>query len=608
MGKACGQKYRSGWSPMCFPQVASTWRAGLCAGYFFKKTTMIDVQSLAAPTGSADESTTTEPVAAPSAHDGISKGRTALLLTVLGSSILGAAGVLAIDIRHFSPNGSERAGLEQAMEWQSWAVGGVFGLGLILGAVVWLVMNRLQRNWTDVLQKVRSESELKVDRLRIQVAEKITIEEHLLKLRYTLEEKVAALTRTNEEVQEELDRRKRSERSMAMQSQSLAASKDVLQIHVQARSQELQKLQRQYELILNAAGEGICGVDAGGKITFVNPTAARLMGVEVEKMVGKRESELFGTVSQSDTTITTAKSTSKPSEVTLTRSDNSTFTAEFLRSQIHENEKLVGRVVLFKDITERKQAAEALEHKAAELTRSNAELEQFAFVASHDLQEPLRKIRAFGDRLRTKCGSALPEEGADYLGRMQNAAARMQTLIADLLTFSRVISRTEPFEEVDLGQITREVLSDLEVQIEKTSAKVEVGTLPKIEADPIQIRQLLQNLIGNALKFQRPESKPHIEINAKVMPSDDEYTFIGPICELTVKDNGIGFEEKYLEKIFAVFQRLHNRQEYEGTGIGLAVCRRIVDRHGGNITARSKPNEGATFIVRLPVKPLKRMK
>jgi len=569
---------------------------------------MIDVQSLTAPTGSADASLTPEPVVTPAGHASINNGRTALLLTVLGSSILGAAGVLTIDLRRFSPTGSERTGLEQALEWQWWAVAGVFGLGLILGAVVWFVMNRLKRNWAELLQKTRAESELKVDRLRIQVTEKITIEEHLLKLRHTLEGKVATLTRTNEEIQEELDRRKRSERSMAMQSQSLAASKDVLQIHVQARSQELQKLQRQYELILNAAGEGICGVDASGKITFVNPTAARLMGVEVDKMVGKKEAELFGSQAQSDTTITTNMTNGRASEVTLTRCDNSTFTAEFLRSQIYENDRPVGRVVLFKDITERKQAAEALEHKASELARSNAELEQFAFVASHDLQEPLRKIRAFGDRLRMKCETVLPAEGADYLGRMQNAAARMQTLIADLLTFSRVLSRTEPFEEVDLNQITREVLSDLEVQIEKTGAKIEVGALSKVEADPIQIRQLLQNLIGNALKFQLAGVKPHIEIAARVMPSDDEYTFIGPVCELTVKDNGIGFEEKYLEKIFAVFQRLHNRQEYEGTGIGLAVCRRIVDRHGGTITARSKPGEGATFIVRLPVKPLKRTK
>jgi len=255
-------------------------------------------------------------------------------------------------------------------------------------------------------------------------------------------------------------------------------------------------------------------------------------------------------------------------------------------------------VVLFKDITERKRSAEALVHKAEELTRSNAELEQFAFVASHDLQEPLRKIRAFGDRLKTKCASVLPVEGADYLDRMQNASARMQTLINDLLTFSRVISRTEPFVTVDLAQVTHEVLSDLEVRIERTGATVEVGDLPKIDADPMQIRQLLQNLIGNALKFHLPEAKPIVKVQSEIVDGGWD----GPVCRLTIKDNGIGFEEKYLDKIFAVFQRLHGRQEYEGTGIGLAVCRRIVDRHKGNITAKSTPGEGATFIIHLPLR------
>jgi light-regulated signal transduction histidine kinase (bacteriophytochrome) len=180
---------------------------------------------------------------------------------------------------------------------------------------------------------------------------------------------------------------------------------------------------------------------------------------------------------------------------------------------------------------------------------------------------------------------------------MQSAAARMRTLINDLLAFSRVIRRSEPFVPVDLGQVTREVLGDLEVRIEKSRAQIQVEALPTVDADPMQMRQLLLNLISNALKFQPPGGTPQVKISARTLTS------VGgePLCELTVQDNGIGFDEKYLDKMFAVFQRLHGRGEYEGTGVGLAVCRRIVDRHHGSITARSKPGEGATFIVSVPL-------
>jgi light-regulated signal transduction histidine kinase (bacteriophytochrome) len=167
-----------------------------------------------------------------------------------------------------------------------------------------------------------------------------------------------------------------------------------------------------------------------------------------------------------------------------------------------------------------------------------------------------------------------------------------------------VIRSSEPFVPVDLTHLTREVLSDLEVRIERTQATVDVNPMPTIAADPTQIRQLMQNLISNGLKFQPPKAKPVIRIYASIV---EDPSLVSPtgLCQLTVEDNGIGFDEKYLEKVFAVFQRLHGRSEYEGTGIGLAVCRRIVDRHGGTITARSKPGEGAKFIVTLPVQQSK---
>jgi light-regulated signal transduction histidine kinase (bacteriophytochrome) len=174
----------------------------------------------------------------------------------------------------------------------------------------------------------------------------------------------------------------------------------------------------------------------------------------------------------------------------------------------------------------------------------------------------------------------------------------MRTLINDLLAFSRVIRSSEPFVEVDLGQITREALGDLEVRIEKTGAKVEAGDLPIIQADAMQMRQLMLNLLGNALKFQPAGAQPLVKISSRIFSANSGEK----ICEISIQDNGIGFEEKYMDKIFAVFQRLHGRNEYEGTGVGLAVCRRITDRHHGNITAKSQLGKGATFIVTLPTR------
>jgi signal transduction histidine kinase len=242
-------------------------------------------------------------------------------------------------------------------------------------------------------------------------------------------------------------------------------------------------------------------------------------------------------------------------------------------------------------------ANEHLRQSTLELERSNRELQDFAFVASHDLQEPLRKIQAFGDRLRGKHGEALGPEGIDYLERMQRAAHRMHVLINDLLTFSRVTSKGQPFVPADLGQIAREVLSDLEVRVEQTGARVEIGGLPTRDADPLQMRQLLQNLIGNALKFHRDGEPPHVRVSASVLADGGP-----PRARIVVADNGIGFDMKYLDRIFTPFQRLHGRQEYEGTGMGLAVCRRIVERHGGTLTAESAPGEGSRFLVTLPVR------
>ncbi len=251
-----------------------------------------------------------------------------------------------------------------------------------------------------------------------------------------------------------------------------------------------------------------------------------------------------------------------------------------------------------KSLVERTREVERINQ---ELARSNRELESFASVASHDLQEPLRKITAFGDRLKSHFGEDLNDRGRDYLERMQNAATRMQSLIEDLLAYSRVTTRGQPFVAVSLARVTREVLSDLELRIERTGARVEVGELPTIEADPTQMRQLLQNLLSNALKFQRPGEVPRIRVEGQMMPRGRNGSGAVNRCQIRVQDNGIGFDEKYLDRLFKPFQRLHGQSAYEGTGIGLAICEKIAERHGGSITARSAPGQGTCFLVELSV-------
>ena len=254
--------------------------------------------------------------------------------------------------------------------------------------------------------------------------------------------------------------------------------------------------------------------------------------------------------------------------------------------------KLQGSALIMRDVTQVKEAEEKFEEYARRLEASNQELTDFAFIASHDLQEPLRKIQAFGDRLKIKQADRLTDEGRDFLERMQNAATRMQRLINDLLDYSRVTTKGRPPEPVDLAQVFSEVLSDLQIRIQETGARIEIGPLPPAMGDPTQLRQLFQNLVGNALKYHRAEVPPVITVTLQRFESAPP--------RLAIRDNGIGFEPRHAEKIFEVFQRLHGRGEFEGTGIGLAICRKIVDRHGGTITAEGHPGEGATFFITFP--------
>ncbi|MBK7971148.1 MAG: CHASE3 domain-containing protein [Bacteroidetes bacterium] len=266
-----------------------------------------------------------------------------------------------------------------------------------------------------------------------------------------------------------------------------------------------------------------------------------------------------------------------------------------------------GFTVTFEDISTEKQYEIQLENTIQELKRSNNELEQFAFVASHDLQEPLRKIQSFGDRLKIKSQEELRAESILYVDKMLSAANRMSNLIFDLLSFSRLAKNNDAMHETDLNQVMNEVLTDLEVVIQQKNAEISFPPLPVINAISTQIYQLFFNLIGNALKFSKADETPKIEITVTPFSRSiqDKHTPKSmlkiPFIKIEISDNGIGLDNTYSERIFEIFQRLHGKSEYQGTGIGLAICKRIVTNHNGNIYASGIPGTGTTFTVELPL-------
>ena len=249
-------------------------------------------------------------------------------------------------------------------------------------------------------------------------------------------------------------------------------------------------------------------------------------------------------------------------------------------------------LLAIEDVTERRFTEWRLADHAIELERSNSALDEFATVASHDLQEPLRKILQFGERLQLSAGTSLDLDSRHSLARMLDAAARMRSLVSDVLAYAQVTTRVMPFTATSLADITREVIEDMDTVITDGGGRVDVDELPTIEADPIQMRQLIQNLLSNALKFARGGTPSVVRITAATSAGR---------CTITVTDNGIGFRQEYADQIFQMFERLHGRLEYPGSGIGLAICRKIVERHRGTIEAGSTPGRGATFTVVLPV-------
>ena len=337
---------------------------------------------------------------------------------------------------------------------------------------------------------------------------------------------------------------------------------------------------------------------------LVNPQAEKFVGRSAEELVGNRlltsmpmhrDNGLFEAYQR-------VVETGEPFETEIQiESDVLNGWFQVVAVQIED-----GCAVTMRDVTERKEAVQAMAAANEKLEQRNRALRDFAYIASHDLQEPLRKISAFSNLVVEDYGDDLDETGRHYLARMEDAAQRMSQLISDLLVYSRVTTRARPFEPVDLNEIVDNVTTDLAMQISDVDGTVDVDDLPRLAADPTQMRQLLQNLISNGLKFHRDNVPPVVSVQGEVVPRDETREMspdaeADALCRLIVEDNGIGFDPKYADRIFSPFKRLHGRSEYTGTGMGLAICNRIVERHHGDISVRSAPDEGTTFTILLPI-------
>jgi len=346
--------------------------------------------------------------------------------------------------------------------------------------------------------------------------------------------------------------------------------------------------------LINSSSLGIRTYDASGKCISANESIARILDIDREQLLGENYNHVAswkasGMLESAHEAVASGNEIRREIHTMNTSGKEIWLDCRFTPFISNGDPYLL---VSVDDISISKQAEVNLRFYAARLEQSNRDLQEFAYIASHDLQEPLRKVLAFGDRLDKKYRDVLDDTAHDYLKRMLDASRRMQILINDLLNFSRVSTRNQPFTKIDLNILIHEVLSDLENLIDRTQGQLEIGDLPVIEADPTQMHQLLQNLINNSLKFHQEGVPPIIQVSARIL---------GSKCQISIKDNGIGFDMQYLDRIFKPFQRLHNRQEYEGSGMGLAICRRIVERHNGKITATSALYEGSIFIVTLPI-------
>jgi PAS domain S-box-containing protein len=364
------------------------------------------------------------------------------------------------------------------------------------------------------------------------------------------------------------------------------------------------------ESILNTSQNGIVHYKAirehgkiiDFKLAFVNQTVENLLGIKPEDVIGKKLSEFPSFVRESGLLekYVQVTETGIPEEFETLYNRNK-LNRWFLVSLAKLDD---GVIATFHDISQLKKYETELKENINDLKRSNTELEQYAYIASHDLQEPLRKIRSFGSYLQDTQASKLDEKGRQQLEKIVNAAERMSSLIKDILTFSS-LKKEDNLKMVDLNLILKAVVQDLDLMITQKKASVRSDTLPVIEAIPLQMTQLFYNLINNSLKFANENRELHIRVSCRQIKEEDKLPTLLkdiPYFEIVFNDNGIGFSEEYSEQIFGLFKRLNDRQFYPGSGIGLALCKKVVENHHGEIVAKGKENDGASFYIYLPLR------
>jgi PAS domain S-box-containing protein len=355
--------------------------------------------------------------------------------------------------------------------------------------------------------------------------------------------------------------------------------------------------------LLESAPDAIVIADGAGCIALVNRQAEQMFGYSRAELIGQSLEillpERFRARHERHREAYYANAHTRPMGVGLTlfgrRKDGGEFPVEISLSPTHLPDGFLVTSII-RDVTEQRAVEERLRRTADELQRSNAELEQFAYVASHDLQEPLRMVASYTQLLARRYRGRLDDDADEFIAYAVDGAQRMQQLIQDLLAYSRVGTRGRAFAPVDCAAVVDRAVGDLGGAVAESGAVVTRDDLPSVLADPTQLRQLFQNLIGNALKY-RGAAPPRVHVSAA-----REAARAGEAWHFAVRDNGIGIAPAYAERIFAVFQRLHTQAEYPGTGIGLAICRKIVERHGGRIWVASTPGAGATFHFTLPVR------